>query len=207
MRQTRLTFPSGELSLVGAAHIPDGEGPFPAVVVCHPHPLFGGSMDNNVVAAVSYALCRSSILALRFNLRGVEGSGGRLSEGIGDPEDVVAALSFVASMDEADPSRIGLFGYSAGAVLALSVAHQDERVQAVAAVSPPPFGDEESPYTRPRLLIWGSRDMFTAPTTHSPNPAEPTEYEVIEGADHFWGEYEEEAARRVAEFFSRTLNP
>ncbi|MBM4454547.1 MAG: alpha/beta hydrolase, partial [Chloroflexi bacterium] len=51
-----LSFPCGNLKLEGLCRLPDGDGPFPGVVLCHPHPLYGGSMDNNVVMAVASAL-------------------------------------------------------------------------------------------------------------------------------------------------------
>jgi alpha/beta superfamily hydrolase len=60
MQQQRITFPSGSLKLEGILYLPEGNGPFPGVVVCHPHPLYGGSMDNNVVDAVCGALVQSS---------------------------------------------------------------------------------------------------------------------------------------------------
>ncbi len=210
MKQSHLRFPCGELSLEGVVHMPEGMGPFAAVVVCHPHPHFGGTMDNNVVVAVSEALCRESIIALRFNLRGVGASGGRLTEGIGEQEDVKAALSFIASMDKVSRNRVGLCGYSSGAVLALSVARQDERVQALAAISPPLFEEWESlqGYPRPKLFVWGSRDMFIPGERLekiSERLSSSREQEVIEGADHFWWGYEDRVAARVAAFFARNL--
>ena len=75
MKQERVTFPSGELSLEGVCHLPEGEGPFPGVVVCHPHPSYGGNMDSFVVIAVCRALCDAGIAGLRFNfvLQGTDG--------------------------------------------------------------------------------------------------------------------------------------
>ena len=202
MRQIRLTFPSGELSLDGVAHIPDGDSPFPGVVVCHPHPLFGGDMDNNVVLAVSYALCQLSIVALRFNFRGVDGA----------EEDVKAAISCISSMDEVEPERIGLCGYSFGAGVSLSIAPDEERIKALALISPPPMEGLRSPEACrvPKLIIAGSRDMFVPMGWLKElveGLSQPIEYEVIEGADHFWWGYEDRLARRASDFFCRILNP
>src|SRR5688572_2580189 len=80
------------LVLQGILARPEGFGPFPGVVICHPHPLYGGDMENNVVQVITRALVKQGIAALRFNFRGVGLSGGRHGEGIGEQEDVRAAL-------------------------------------------------------------------------------------------------------------------
>jgi len=211
MKESNVPFPCGSLSLEGALHLPEGSGPFPAVAVCHPHPLFGGSMWNNVVIPICEALAREGILAFRFNFRGVEGSEGVFGGGIEEQEDVKAALSFLSSMEGVDPGRIGLAGYSFGAMVALPVALQDGRVQALALISLLLASSAPEPltsYLKPKLLLCGSRDYFI------PIPdflrlvegiPEPKQYEVISGADHFWWGYEGEAARAVAAFFANTL--
>ena len=136
MTSTRARFPCGDITLEGEWHFPQGNGPFPAVVVCHPHPLFGGDMLNNVVVAICQALSRQSIAAFRFNFRGVGNSGGAFGRGIAEQEDVKAALAFVLSNPDIDAGRIGLVGYSFGASVALPVALQDERLGLLALVSP-----------------------------------------------------------------------
>ena len=133
-----ITFPCGELSLEGICHSPEGEGPFAAVVVCHPHPLYGGSMSNNVVLAVCQALAQQSILALRFNFRGVGGSQGELADEATGQEDVRAALSYVASVEDVDRGRVGLCGYSFGAGVAVTGAASEEQVRAGGGRFPTP---------------------------------------------------------------------
>ena len=95
MNEARVSFRSGRLLLEGAESAPPGTGPFPAVLVCHPHPSFGGSMDNDVVRSVCEALFEKSIMTLRFNFRGVGKSEGRFGHGIGEQDDVEAAISFL----------------------------------------------------------------------------------------------------------------
>src|SRR3990170_1053736 len=72
----RVEIPCGSLTLEGVLHEVASESPCPAVVVCHPHPLYGGNMDNNVVVAVAEALAGGNIVALKFNFPGTGGSGG-----------------------------------------------------------------------------------------------------------------------------------
>ena len=209
MYENRTAFPCGDISLEGAYRLPEVEGPFAAVVVCHPHPLYGGMMDNNVVFAVCQALARSSIAYLRFNFRGVGLSQGQHDNGAGEQDDIRAALTFISSIEQVDIDRLGLCGYSFGAGVAINVAAADERVKALGLVSP--LISHPSPiesYVKPKLLLWGSLDLalpaqdFEGFTEGLP---EPKKYEVVSGADHFWGGYEGEIEPRVADFFTTML--
>jgi len=209
MKQDYVTFPCGDLSLEGVCHLPEGPGPFPAAVVCHPHPLYGGNMDNNVVYAVCQALCLRGIVGFRFNFRGVGRSQGTLG-GVGEPEDVVAAVSLVASVDKVDVGRIGLCGYSAGAIAAFAT-RPDDRVQAAAAISPPLVMaslDGLKACSKPKLIVIGSSDDFTPIQDFQrfgESLIEPKECQVIPGADHFWWGYEDQLSERVAAFFASAL--
>jgi alpha/beta superfamily hydrolase len=211
MKRTRVIFPSGELFLEGILVIPEGAGPFPAVIVCHPHPLYGGSMDNNVVYSLSETLTQASLASFKFNFRGVGGSQGEFGQGIGEQEDVKAAISFITTVKEVDSKRIGLAGYSAGAGFALPVGLNDVRIRALAAVSPPlPMFDFDflKSCPKPKLLISGSRDNFTPADQFlefCQSLPEPKEYESIEGADHFWWGYESRLAAKVTAFFTKVL--
>jgi len=211
MKRTRVRFPSGELVLEGILAIPEGAGPYPAVIVCHPHPLYGGSMDNNVVYSLCKTLTQASLVSFRFNFRGVGGSQGEFGHGTGEREDVKAAVSLINTVKEVDSGRIGLAGYSAGAGFALPVGSDDERITALAAVSPPlsifDF-DFLNSCLKPKLLISGSRDDII-PTGQFlefyQSLPEPKEYEIVEGADHFWVDYDSGLAAKVTYFFTRVL--
>ena len=210
MTERGVSIPCGDISLEGALHTPDGPGPFPTVVVCHPHPLFGGSMDNNVVMAVCAELCRTGTAALRFNFRGVGRSGGMVS-GVGDPDDVRAALSFAASLPEVDGERLGVCGYSAGAIAAFSQGPADPQIKAAAAISPPlAMSGLEVIATMegPALVVSGSGDDFT-PAENVRRFCEalprPSECHIVDGADHFWWGFERQVGDVVASFFSRSL--
>ena len=211
MKRTRIIFLSGGLSLEGILAVPEGTGPFPAVIVCHPHPLYGGSMDNNVVYSLCETLAQASLVSFKFNFRGVGGSQGESGQGIGEREDVEAAITFISTVKEVDSKRIGLAGYSAGAGFAFPVGFNDARIKALAAISPPlPMFkfDFLKGCLKPKLLISGSRDSFI-PTDEflefCQTLPEPKEYESIEGADHFWWGYESALAAKVVAFFRKVL--
>ncbi len=86
-------------------------------VICHPHPLFGGSMHNNVVEALEEGFELSGLATLRFNFRGVGESEGTYDEGNGEIKDVIAACTFMRKLIEPD-ARLVLAGYSFGAWVA-----------------------------------------------------------------------------------------
>jgi len=211
MTEQHIIFAGAGMELEGILHLPQGEPPFPAVAVCHPHPLYGGSMYNNVVLAICDALAKATILALRFNFRGVGKSRGNYSDGIGEQEDVKSALVFLTGMSNVNSSEIGLAGYSFGTKVALPVAIHSEEVRAIALVSPflstSDWGQLKS-YAGPKLFLCGSEDSFIPPrevqrmTSELP---EPYQYEVIHGADHFWDGYEKEIAEKVSNFFAASL--
>lgn len=211
MRATRVTFNSDSLSLEGMLTVPQGLGPFAAVVVCHPHPLYGGNMDNNVVGETCEALDRLSLVSLRFNFRGVGRSEGQFSQGVGEQQDISAAVSFTSAIEKADSTAVGLAGYSAGAGFAVPVVLANGRVRAFAAISPPlsmfDFAALRS-CPKPKLFVSGSRDDFTPAgqfLQFCQSLPGPKECVVIQGADHFWCGHEAAAATRVATFLSRVL--
>ncbi len=207
MNSIHSRFPCGDITLEGELHLPQGRGPFPSVVVCHPHSLYGGNMVNNIVIAVCQALPRHSVAAFRFNFRGVGNSGGAFGGGIAEQEDVKAALDFILSGTDIDSERIGLAGYSFGASVALPVALQDKRVGLLALVSPAlsDSGWEKlTGYNKPKFLIVGDADSVVPLDRfqqHIKGIADPKQYQVVSGADHFWWGYEEEVAQEVTRFF------
>ena len=137
MNKKSVTFPCGQLTLEGVYCTPEGNDAFPAVVLCHPHPLYGGSMDNTIIMELATAVTGASMAALMFNFRGVGGSEGSYGGSVGEREDVEAAIDWLISQPGIIANRIGLAGYSFGAMVGAPVACQDKRVKAVALISPP----------------------------------------------------------------------
>jgi alpha/beta superfamily hydrolase len=210
LKRLHISFPSGELTLEGVWHLPDSDGPLPAVIVCHPHPLYGGNMSANVVFYICQALAGAGIAALRFNFRGVGKSGGRFSEGIAEQEDVQAALALALSTDNIDQNRIGLAGYSFGGGVAAAVAVREERIKMLALVSPAFFdgGEPLKGYIKPKFIIIGKNDNVIPQRELRElfgEMPEPKQLEIISGADHFWEGFVDEVAQRVTDFFSGGL--
>ncbi len=205
----QVTISSGGIDLEGIISLPQSGEPFRLVVVCHPHPLYGGNMYNNVVHTVCQKLEEDGLAWLKFNFRGVGQSTGTFANGIGEKEDVKAAVSFAAARPEVRNEKIGLCGYSFGGLVALSAAVEDSRVKAVAGVSP--LIQPENlldHYARPKLLVCGDRDEFVdikflqRVTARIP---EPKELAVFPGVDHFWMSEEDGLAEKVSRFFQQYL--
>ena len=207
MNSTHVEFPCGDITLEGEWHLPQEEGPFPVVVVCHPHSLYGGNMRNNVVIAICETLSQQSVAALRFNFRGVGKSSGKFGGGITEQEDVKAALDFASSSSDVDPKRIGLAGYSFGGSVALPAVLQDERISCLALVSPAlsDSGWEQlKEYSQPKFVIVGDADSIVQRERlqqYIKEVRSPAQYQMVPGADHFWLGYEQELALKVAQFF------
>ncbi len=210
MRKIQIDLLSSGLVLEACLDLPPLPGPFPGVVLCHPHPLYGGNMDNNVILAVSRALNSNGIASLRFNFRGVGRSQGSFANGIGEQEDAQAALLLLTNREEIDPARIGIMGYSFGGMVALAVGGRSDIVKAIAAVSPviPLDPDVFRKCTKPKLFVIGAEDNIIPPSMvlrKTTDMVEPKAVEVIPGADHFWWGYEEKVGDIMAGFFAEIL--
>jgi len=207
-----VTFLANGLILEGILHAAaNGEGRLvPGAVVCHPHPLYGGDMHNAVVVAVCDSLATQGIAALRFNFRGTGASEGSHGGGRQEPNDIHAALDFLASRPGIHPQRLCLAGYSFGALIALSTPHQP--LAALAAISPPLAADtgNDMEISCPTLVIFGERDTVApAGSLERAGIDLPpgSRVVVVPGADHFWWGLEKSIAEEVAAFFGEHTRP
>lgn len=211
MSDERLTFKSGDLTLEAALLTPAGAGPWPGVVVCHPHPLYGGDMDNNVVMAICQGLTHAGIAALRFNFRGVGDSEGSHDQGKGEQQDALAALAALRADRRIDGGRTGVAGYSFGAGIALVTAPRDPGLKAIGVVAPPTtaLGNPAlQADMRPKMVIAGEQDSaisIVQVRALLEKMVQPVELVVLSGADHFmWGR-EGTIAEAMGRFFARGL--
>ena len=209
--QVSFSGPAG--SLEGYLQLPEGDGPFPGVVVCHPHPRMGGDMYNSVVMGICHALTRVGIASLRFNFRGVGRSQGTYDEGRGETEDALAALGLLASSESIEEGSVGIAGYSFGAGVALKAALRDDRARAVSVVARARVDPEDDVGKRPSLpilFVVGDLDRLMPPEQFrelSGKLATPPEMHVVPGADHFFVGLEMEVGAVVATFFQHWLTP
>jgi alpha/beta superfamily hydrolase len=159
--------PVDDFTLEGKADLVAGGAA--GVVVCHPHPAFGGRMDNPLVVALAEACRGAGLSTLRFNFRGLDGSGGRPTGGVREHEDVAAAIAWMR--EEGGASRVALVAYSFGALMAARAVADGADVCALAAVGFPTtilghdaeriaFVDRALERRLPWLFIGGGADQF-----------------------------------------------
>jgi len=159
------------------------------VVICHPHPLYGGDMDNPVVVRVQDVCAGLNLATLRFNFRGVGGSTGTHGGGADEQEDAAAALDALEKAVGGGPLAIA--GYSFGAWIAATVGCRDARITGLALIAPPlaMYDFECVAGTRvPTLVVAGTADPYGQPGDVARFTARfPWITTVaIEGADHFF---------------------
>ena len=178
-----------------------------AAVICHPHPLFGGTMHNKVVYRIASALHKSGLTVLRFNFRGVGSSAGRHDEGRGEQDDLRSAISYITG--RYPEAELWLAGFSFGALVMLNVACSDRRVSAMIAAGLPASKYALNSLTEcsiPKLFVQGERDQFGAIENVRAlveTSSDPKQLVVIEGADHFFDGKLDLLERAVSEFAGR----
>lgn len=165
-----------------------------AALVCHPHPLYGGTFHNKVVFHAMKALNSFGFPVLRFNFRGAGLSEGEHDHGMGELEDVRTALDW---LDAEFHLPVIFAGFSFGAAVGLRVACEDDRIKAVIGLGVPVIPIEDRNYDlhflqncpKPKLFVSGDRDQFgpRAKVQELVNslPA-PKELVFIPAADHFF---------------------
>ncbi len=171
------------------------------LVITHPHPLYGGSMDNNVVEALVRAGQAAGMSTLRFNFRGVGMSGGSHGRGIAERDDLRVALDHLAGEGL---TRLYAAGYSFGAWVAATTDLSGLPVKGTVWIAPPvgmmPLNSKEVTHP-PDLIVYGEMDAFcpagpVAALADSLGPG--VELTNLPGVDHFFGGSEEELVRLVS---------
>ena len=166
------------------------QNPARAALVCHPHPLFGGTLHNKVVFQTAKTLHARGYPVLRFNFRGAGHSAGVHDKGRGEAEDVRTAIDFLAQ--EFPAAAILLAGFSFGAWVGLRVGCQDARVHELIGLGIP-ANDSDLNYlktcSKPKLVIQGAKDQFGAKERVESlfkKMPDPKELVFVPEADHFF---------------------
>jgi uncharacterized protein len=209
MKEEPVTFKSGELTLKGMVAYPDGAGAHRAAAVCHPHPLYGGSMYNNVVEAALEALHARGFATMRFNFRGVGQSEGEFDNGHGEADDAVAALRFLIAQKGVRGEGAVLAGYSFGAMVSMQAAASVEEVTAIVAVAPPLGMIEPSALgaiKKPVVLLAGDQDSYCLANrlvALAERLGPSAQLKFIPGADHFFASREREITAALVEALAK----
>jgi alpha/beta superfamily hydrolase len=175
----------------------DGVRPPLAAVVCHPHPLFGGTMHNKVVYQTAKTIHRFGLPVVRFNFRGVGLSEGTHDEGVGEKDDVLAVIDFLAGEYAGVP--LLLAGFSFGSWVGLRAGCGDPRVTELLGLGLPVGNLDSRSFSyldvcdKPKLLVSGEFDQFGPPNKlramvqqFPPHVRENTKVAIVTGGDHFF---------------------
>jgi alpha/beta superfamily hydrolase len=181
---------AGETKLEAVLRVPRGKAPGGAALLCHPHPLHGGTMNNRVIFRAARGAQEAGLASLRFNFRGVGASSGTYGGGSGERKDVAALLDWLQRKYPELP--MALIGFSFGAWVGLQVGSHDARIRALIGLGLPLNSydfefllDSETPI----LFIVGTRDAFCprhkmeALLRRLPPSAS---VQWVEGADHLF---------------------
>jgi uncharacterized protein len=188
-----------------------GNGPRLAALVCHPHPLFGGTMHNKVVYQAAKTLDRLGLPVLRFNFRGAGLSGGEHDRGRGEQPDARTALDFLAGEFPGTPLLVA--GFSFGAWVGLRVGCEDARVSRVIGLGTP-VNNTDFGYLRecakPKLFVHGANDEHgEVEKVRSLVKELPGENRlvVVDQADHFFVGKLDQVDRAISDWLQASTAP
>ena len=210
IRSLFLEGPSGRLEALLNAGAPEASH---AALVCHPHPLYGGTLHNKVVFHAMKALNSFGFPMLRFNFRGTGLSEGQHDHGNGERDDVRTALDW---LEREFPMPIVFAGFSFGAAVGLQVACSDARVDSMIGLGIPVAAIDDRNYdfsflqdcTKPKLFVSGARDQF-GPKHQLESLVgampEPKKLVIIEAGDHFFEGRLREMREAIEHWVAQTL--
>jgi alpha/beta superfamily hydrolase len=207
MKESRVMIPCQGIRLEGLLNLQEALSIKPGVIFCHPHPQYGGDMDNAVISTAVEVAIQEGLSTLRFNFRGVGASGGSYAECIGEQEDVKASIDYFHSRLNDTSPRLILVGYSFGAWAGMPVAVGDDRIRAMVAIAPPLelYNFEFLKGCRKdKQVIAGSRDDFCpVPLLEKfyQTLEEPKSLAIIPGADHFFSFHLQSLTQPLRNFF------
>jgi uncharacterized protein len=203
----QLAGPGGRLELLIETPVDTGAGAAPAFgVVCHPHPLYGGTLDNKVVWTLARAFEELGAPAVRFNFRGVGASTGGYDAGGGETADALAVIAY--GRERFPHAPLWLAGFSFGAAVALRAAPQ-ARPALLVTVAPGigtiDVSDVAAPAC-PWLIVQGDADDVVSPAAvieWAGKISPPPELRLLPGAGHFFHGRINELRDTVLDFLRR----
>ena len=206
-------FPGPEGRLEGRYH-PQKNKDAPIAIILHPHPQFGGTMNNKVVYNLHYAFHEIGFTVLRFNFRGVGRSQGEYDQGVGELSDAAAALDYLQSMNP-NAKNCWVAGFSFGAWIGMQLLMRRPEIQGFISVAPPANMYDFSflaPCPSSGLIINGAGDRVVPPADIE-NLSDKLKqqkgititHQVIEGAGHFFDPGMDEMIGHVDSYVRRRL--
>ncbi len=190
-----LIFPGPEGRLEGRYHPQPGKPDAPIAIVLHPHPQYGGTMNNRVVYNLHYAFHRMGFTVMRFNFRGVGRSQGEFDQGIGELSDAASALDYLQAMNP-NSKHCWVAGFSFGAWIGMQLLMRRPEITGFISVAPPANMYDFSflaPCPSSGLIVNGTADRVAPPKDTATLVGKLREqkgitisHDVIEGADHFF---------------------
>ena len=186
----------------------------PIAVVLHPHPQFGGTMNNQIVYNAYYAFAERGFSVLRFNFRGVGRSQGAFDHGQGELSDAASALDWAQSISP-EARACWIAGVSFGSWIGMQLLMRRPETDGFISVSPPTNMYDFSflaPCPASGLILHGSADTVVPPTEVERVVSKlrtqkgiVIDYELVEGGGHFWSDNLVEVEQRVGGYLDKRL--
>ena len=208
MPEVNISGPSGRLE--GRFH-PQKNEDAPVAIILHPHPKFGGTMNNKVVYNLHYCFFNLGFTCLRFNFRGVGKSEGEFDDGLGELADAASALDFLQA-NTPNSNACWVIGFSFGSWIGMQLLMRRPEISGFISVSPPANTYDFSflaPCPSSGLIINGSLDRLVPPSDIKSlsdrlklQKGIQVVHNEIEGADHFFTNFESEMIKAVNEYLS-----
>ena len=186
----------------------------PIALILHPHPQFGGTMNNKVVYAMYKAFVKRGFSTLRFNFRGVGRSQSTFDNGQGEMSDAASALDW---MQAHNPNASGCWigGFSFGAWISMQLMMRRPEINGFISVAPPASQHDFSflaPCPASGILVHGDRDEIVPVDSVDKLAAKlksqkniTIDYEVVKGCDHFFGEHMDDLTKIVEDYLDKSL--
>ena len=186
----------------------------PIALMLHPHPQYGGTMNNKVVYTLFHAFVRQGFSVLRFNFRGVGRSQGAFDRGEGELSDAASALDWLQTYNDSSPS-CWIAGFSFGAWIGMQLLMRRPEINGFVSVAPPANMHDFSflaPCPSSGLILQGDKDeVVPEPSVKrlvdklSSQRGIAIDYRVVSGADHFFQDEMEELSGHVDDYLAKSL--